>query len=157
MSSPDAPLDLMPVKRRPSGARIVLTVLATLLAAPVAAWWVIGDLSEEHGTDYLYRAPHVDSGAVRIAGAVAVLIVAVSVWSFVIWTRRRLVPRSWWSVEGTALFAGFATGYGLRIVTAGVSGANIGGGMVILFWPVMFLGAVVWSTVQTVHLLKAPK
>lgn len=156
--SPESPHDLMPLKRRPSGARVLATVFASFLAAPVAAWWVIGDQSETHtNPDYLFRAPDLDPGAVRIVGLVAVLIVAVCVGSFVSWTRRRLVPRSWWSVEGPALFAGFATGYGLRIITAGVSGANIGGGLVILWWPVMFLGAIVWSTVQTLHLLKVEK
>lgn len=142
--------------KRAVGVRVVVLVIVSFVAAPLAAWWLVGDLSETRTRpDYTWRAPKFDPGVVRICGLAAAVSLAICVVLLVQWTRQRLVSRSWWSVEGPVLFAGLALGYSLRVLTAGTVGANIGGGLVLLAWPPMFLVVLVWSVARSVSLLNS--
>jgi hypothetical protein len=117
-----------------------------VLATPAVTWWVLGDLSEDvPDPDYMYRPPRLTDGqelAIGIAGtavALASLVVVIGA------LRRRVVtPGEVMSAVPLVLAAAFC-GFAWRVVTAGVIGANIGGGMVLLVGPFVLLGLAGWS------------
>ena len=117
--------------------RVVLGLLTLVLAFPVATWWVIGDVSETltHPPDYLVRPPEIPKVVENAigGGALAAWVVAATV-VFTAWKAGEVeVHEDWWWVLGMVLAAGGLAAVGERIVTAGTSGANIGGGFVLLF------------------------
>jgi hypothetical protein len=133
---------------------VVPSALALVLAAPVATWWLVGDQSTvpvSMDPCYVFRPWPIGPVAARVAGigslTVAGLAAAVLGWA----TLRRLLDIRWWAVLGPLLAAGFIAGAGWRVMTAGVIGANIGAGLVILVGGPMILGLLVWALVFSVH------
>ena len=57
--------------------------------------------------------------------------------------------------EGELLAAGFIAGASWRVMTAGVIGANIGAGLVIMLGGPLVLGLVIWALAFSVHLARA--
>lgn len=55
-----------------------------------------------------------------------------------------LFDARWWSVLVPLMAAGFITGAGWRVMTAGVIGANIGAGLVVLFGSPLVAALLVW-------------
>lgn len=122
--------------------RLTLAVAALLVSVPVVSWWLPGDLTDEkskalaadgevldHMVDPLPLGPTAELvlgivACVVAAGAAALLIRATM--------SRRLEPR-WWIVLGPLVVAGVVVGLGWRVITAGGIGANIGGGLTLLF------------------------
>ncbi len=107
-------------------AAVVVTVPALAIAT---AWW-IGDLSETLAApDFMVRPMELSAGTTRAVGLVATALCISGLASAVQLTRsggrgRRLVAVL------LPLFALAAyLGLGYRITTAGVTGANIGGGL----------------------------
>ena len=110
--------------------RTQLAGAGLVAATPVAAWWVVGDRSSRgfDDLDYMFRPLDLPLWVEMLAGAVAVAVVMFSLFAL---AEARL--------DGTQLrtlvlltVAGVIIGAGWRCVTAGVIGANIGGGMVLL-------------------------
>ena len=124
---------------------VALTVVAVVLATPLAVWWIVGDISEVTGpyADYLFEPPSISRAIETSLGVGAVLAVAASA-ATLMWAHRRqgFSRRRVLSVV-CLLLVGVIAGYGYRVLTAGVSGANIGGGLVLLFGPVMIIGLVI--------------
>jgi hypothetical protein len=122
----------VPVGTRPFGLAAALAVLA----APVAAWWLIGDQSESRvaprNRDYVARAPHVPSWIVATAGAVALLVLVAAAAVLLQAVRHRRIARGWIGVVGLLSFAGVLVALFGRIATAGVDGANIGAGLAMI-------------------------
>ena len=117
-----------------------------VLLSPVTAWQVIGDLSYEGSTDldYMYEPLRLTTGQrVAIGVTVAVVGLAASVLTALAY-RRRLVTRADLRVVLPLLLAGAYCGAAWRMMTAGVIGANIGGGLVVMFSPVFLLGMAIW-------------
>ena len=117
-------------------------------ATPLVAFWLIGDQSrngDKDDLDYLYRISMARS-TVLIAGVVASL-------AFVAAARYLSLNRSPAGNSRVAqlvallMLAGVLLAVGARIVTAGVIGANIGGGGVLLFglplWMALVAAAVI--------------
>ena len=113
-----------------------LRAAATIVAVPalaVATAWCIGDLSETFvDPDFFFRPVELSPGTSRAVGLVATALCASGLVSAVQLTRsggtgRRLVAAL---VPLWALAAYVGLGY--RITTAGVTGANIGGGLFLL-------------------------
>lgn len=81
----------------------------------------------------------------RRVGAVGVVLVAVSAldlaWSQPIPPRRYAV-----AVLPPVLLGGIGTAYAGRVITAHVHGANIGGGLAIIYGPVFLIGMIAWAT-----------
>lgn len=109
--------------------------IALGLATPVAVWWAVGDLDEKGADDRdrMFRPFELPSVVEDVAGVVAALVVIVA--SVVIglgWYRRQLPP---WGRQSITMMcaAGAIVGGGWRLLTAATVGANIGGGMVLLF------------------------
>ena len=138
--------------RTPTG-RLVAIAVASLLAAPIATWWLVGDLSETRkDPDHLVRLPTIDPGVARAAGVSAVAVVVVCILCLIWWNRHGAVLPIWWSVEAPILALGLVTGFALRVITAGVSGANIGGALLLYVLPLPILATLLWVIVRFVQL-----
>jgi hypothetical protein len=112
-----------------AAAAVVLT-----LATPVATWWVAGDQSVDiPDPDYAFRAPDISTGVEHAIGVTAVVLWIVSAVLVCLEARGGRFPARWWSIVIPLVLAGFICGYGYRVMTAGVIGANIGAGLAIFF------------------------
>jgi hypothetical protein len=114
--------------RWPAVAGVVLVV-----AMPVASWWLVGDLSTETADpDYFLRPVDLGDTAQHVVGVGAVVLVAASAVALVVARWRGRLDRRWWSVLVELVLAGGLCGAGWRVLTAGVIGANIGAGFVMV-------------------------
>lgn len=108
-----------------------------VVATPLATWWLVGDLSEDNiptrSRDYVMRAPDLPSAVVNGVGVLSLALVISS--SVVLWHAIRYgqVDRRWRQVLLLVMAVGVLVSAGFRVLTAGVGGANIGGGLVVLF------------------------
>jgi hypothetical protein len=114
----------------------------------VATWWIVGPLDEVQDpryADYMVRPPDIAPGTERVAGAIALTAALAAIVVLVLEARDPGVDRRWLAsgVLPAALAAALVGG-SARVMTAGVSGANIGGGMVVLFGGPVLLGLFVW-------------
>lgn len=122
----------------------VIRVAVALPLATLATVWLVGDQSYtgsvEGGLDYLVDPLPVSGKIIVISGALSV--VALLVLAASLWRRRGL-----WGPLACSVGAGVLIGGTYRTVTAGVIGANIGGGLVLFVTPVLLAllaTAVVW-------------
>jgi hypothetical protein len=124
----------------PGGFRFVhaLPVVGLALAAPILTWWALGDLSSSGAgpdADHLYGPYHVNPHAELVIGFIAI---AAAVLSLVALGLRAIhktsMPRTW-TVVVLLCSAGVFAAFVWRSVTAGVDGANIGGGMLFFLAP----------------------
>jgi hypothetical protein len=110
-------------------------------------WFAIGDLSFS-GTgglflDYDYGPYHVGPESGYGVAGVAAVVAAVSVAVLVIRTFQGIADWWSWAVVAVLVMAGALGAAGWRTMTAGGRGANIGGGFVLLFGPVLIAGLLV--------------
>ncbi|MBA2283730.1 MAG: hypothetical protein H0W25_21185 [Acidimicrobiia bacterium] len=118
------------MRRRP----LTLATAASVAASPFATWWACGDLSEEHEVlDHSFRAPDLPVAVEAGVGGAAVAVVVGAVVLAATEARRRPLDRLWLRVVITLVLCGAVVGFGGRVLTAGVVGANIGAGMFLLF------------------------
>ena len=105
-----------------------------VLATPVATWWVTGDLSEPiPDPDYMVRPIRLPEGVELAAGIGSVVLGLASIAVLARLFQTRSLDRKWLPPIVFLVVAGAIVGWGWRVLTAGVGGANIGGGMVMLF------------------------
>jgi len=136
--------------RSSRGLRVVSWVAAALAIAsfPFAVWWLMGDVSTvpvSDDPDYMFRPPHIDPAVGRTVGTVAVTVFLVAIAIVAYATIRRSFTAQRWAITGPLLLSGFIVGAGERIMTAGVIGANIGGGFVLLFGTPLVAVGLAWS------------
>jgi hypothetical protein len=116
-------------------------------ATPVLVWFSIGDLSFRGsgglGLFHDFGPYEVGPESGYVVGGMAAVVAAAAVAVLVIWTRRGVADRRSWAVVGVLAGAGALAAAGWRIMTAGVIGANIGGGFVLLIGPVLIAGLLV--------------
>lgn len=125
-------------------------VVLPLTAGLLFAWWMIGDaFSEAAGEDSIYRLPFAERHA-TVIGLVGFALALVALASLA-----RYRPRIGWQPAAVALFSagiGVIVSGGLRVITARVHGANIGGGGAIILGPFLIVPALVaavawaWAT-----------
>jgi hypothetical protein len=117
-----------------------LAAVSLVGAATASVWFLIGQLAEQGGTDYLLRIPQLNRAVEVLLGLGAAAVVGVSA-RVVLHRRDLLVRGGWWRVYGRLLLAGVLVASGGRIVTAAGTGANIGAGAVLLLglFPLMYL------------------
>ncbi|MFC6022024.1 hypothetical protein ACFP2T_38405 [Plantactinospora solaniradicis] len=131
---------------------LVLAVAVLVIATPVATWWLVGDRSTVPAgavPDYAFQPWDVNPGVAHAAGIGSVVAALVALLVLGRATgRNRLDPR-WWGVFVPLLAAGVTVGFGWRVMTAGVIGANIGAGLMILLGgPVvaaLLIGAIAYA------------
>lgn len=136
-----------------------------VLAAPLATWWLVGpnpDSEIEAGPtvptntadfDYMFHPPSSDPAVERAVGGGATVAVLVAAIALVFTARSGRIDRRWWLPIVGLVAAGAIAGFGERVVTAAVIGANIGGGLVILFGAPLALALVLGSLVRAIHVL----
>jgi hypothetical protein len=123
--------------------------LAALPGAAAAAYWLVGDLSEPApppgllGLDYAVRPPAVPGALVAVAGSLGLLLTVVAL------ARLRRHPARPALVR--LAVAGVLLGWSYRVATAGVIGANIGYGLVLLIVRPLLLVLLVSAAVQLVR------
>jgi hypothetical protein len=136
-----------------------MAAVALVVAVPVATWWLVGDQTDPDfkrrlqadgdpairaglDPDYMFRPLDIAPATERTVGGVAVaLVVAALVVLVGAWLTGRLHV-GWWGVLGVLSLVGAGCGWGWRVMTAAVSGANIGGGLVLMFGVPIGLGLV---------------
>ncbi len=128
----------MPTPYRPA---ILLPSLLLVLATPVAVWWLVGDLTggearrlaaEGVALDYAVRPVSLGTVGDRVAGVLACVAAVVALGVLVRATAVRGLDPRWWTVLTPLVAAGALVGFAGRVVTAGVIGANIGAGLLVL-------------------------
>src|SRR5215469_5218615 len=127
-----------------------------VLALPVATWWLVGDQSTTSASedpDFAFRPLDVSRGVERVAGRASALLAAVMLLLLVWFTVRHLFDARWWSVLVPLMAAGFITGAGWRVMTAGVIGANIGAGFVIMVGTPLVTALLVWAVARSIYLV----
>jgi hypothetical protein len=120
--------------RRVDAALAVVIVVS----APVAAWWLIGDMSEvslsgRYPPDYVLRAPEIPGWIVPLLGALALLATVACTGFLVRSVLRGTLDRRWVSAVGCLALAGLLLAAIGRVFTAGTHGANIGAGLAMMF------------------------
>jgi hypothetical protein len=119
-----------------------------VLATPVATWWLVGDLSEGPGAsgrpppDYMFRPPRLSDTVETVLGVSAVLVAVSALVALAGATWQGAVELRRWRVLAPLMVAGIYCGFAWRVMTAAVHGANIGGGMLLMFG-VVFVPAMV--------------
>ena len=126
-----------------------------VIGSLAVGWWLIGDVTERHDgldpdqLDYMWRAPEVPAwlppAAGVVGGGIALLLA------------RRLLRQTRpyrWPVAGLVLVGAALAAVG-RVTTAGVIGANIGGGAAVLVGLPM-LAIVLLASLAGVAVLQGP-
>ena len=134
----------------------LLASAGLVLAFPVASWWLVGDQSTvpaNEDPDFAFRPWNVSRGSERAAGLASVLLAAVMLLVLLWFTVRHLFDARWWSVLVPLMAAGFIAGAGWRVMTAGVIGANIGAGLVVLFGSPLVAALLVWAVARSIYLV----
>ena len=134
-----------------------LSAATVLVAAvPAAVWGLMGQQNTEgfaeSELEYAVRPWNISDGVAAGIGVVGLLLAAVATAALVRASRRGLLDRRWWSVLGPLTVAGVIVGAGWRVMTAGVLGANIGAGLVVLLGGPVVAGLVLWALIRTVWL-----
>lgn len=122
---------------------IWLATAVAVATSPIVTWWLLGDLSESAtAEDYIYRAPELTRGQQLAIGLGATTLFAVSLCVIAIAVRHRHVR--WVEVRPAVplLVAGAFCGFAWRVVTARVGGANIGGGLILMFGPYFLIAMI---------------
>ena len=109
--------------------------------------------------DYLIHPPVIDPSIERAVGIAAIIVVIIASVAVVAAACSGRLDKRWWPAIVAVTVAGAVMGVAERVMTAAVSGANIGGGMTILFGVpfvvVLVGGSVIWSihTFRATHLV----
>jgi hypothetical protein len=124
----------------------LVAVACILVALPVSTWWIVGDLAEEGGVDYMFHPPDISKTETRVIGVTATAVLIAGAVVVLGLARRGMLGIADLRTAVPLAAVGIYLGLGYRVVTAATDGANIGGGLVfmfgIFFVPVMLLLAV---------------
>ena len=137
------------------GLVLLAGCVVVAVAVLVATWWLIGPLDEPDGWLYIIRPPDFPGHLELAVGVVAVVVIgSASLWAIFEHRSGRLPP-GWSTVAALLAFAGFMTAGILRVVTAATYGANIGGGLLILFGSPFVGLSLVAAIFMSVRLLRS--
>ena len=115
------------------GPVLLAGCVVVAVAVLVATWWLIGPLDEPGGWLYIVRPPDFPRHLELAVGIVAVVVIGLALLWAIVAHRSGRSQRGWSTVAVLLATAGFMIAGILRVVTAASYGANIGGGMLILF------------------------
>ena len=139
------------------GTLVHMTHRGTLLAAagalvaavPVAAWGLMGQQNAAglpaSQLDYAFKPLAVADGLDTVLGVIALLLAGIGGALLVRASWRGGLDVRWWGVLAPLVMAGLLVGVGWRVITAGVIGANIGAGFVILIGGPLVAGLLAWA------------
>lgn len=140
---------------QPLAREHLLVGLACVVAVPIATWFLLGDMSEPGGMDRMYSAPEVPRPVELVFGALAAAGIAIGLW-FLIPRTRNSGERAWWPVFGVLAAVGFILAFGFRVMTARVGGANIGGGLFLMYGLPVVVLLLVWALGRAWNLSAPP-
>ncbi len=98
--------------------------------------------------DYAYQPWGIGDGVAAVVGGLALVLAGVGAAVLM----RGAMDRRWWGVLGPLVVVGLMVGVGWRVLTAGVVGANIGAGMLIIFGTPVAAGLLLWAVGRGVWL-----
>ncbi len=131
-------------------ASMFLSTAVVFFATALIAVWMLGSLSEG-GTgslEYIVRPPQIPGWTITSLGIVGLVAVATIAWM------TRAQPNTTGVILLSAI-AGALAGSCYRLITAGVIGANIGGGLAIVVGaPLAFA---ILATAVTIAVKKRPR
>lgn len=126
-------------------------IAVAILLSPISAWWLVGDFSMAEPAsqpDYMFQPLDLAKTEELVLGTAAMAATVVAAALVVGAVRRRLVTVAELLVALPLLIAGAFCGFAWRVMTAAVIGANIGGGMILLFAPFFLASMLGWSALQ---------
>jgi hypothetical protein len=141
----------MSLSMRTDSARTIPTAAAAVLAAavPVAAWGLLGQHDYQglppSQLDHTVEPLDVPAGLDTAIGVVALLLVGGCAALLARASRRGTFEGRRWQVLAPLIIAGLLIGCGWRVLTAGVVGANIGAGLVIMVGGPVVAGLLLWA------------
>lgn len=118
--------------RRALGVLFVTPFIASLFIA----WWLIGDVSEPGAYQQILSLT-VGKTASAVVGGVGVALAVAMAGAFLAIRRREPVRRPAIGLARSAVALGVLLGFALRILSSKTDGANISGGLLILYDPVV--------------------
>ncbi|MFF4949969.1 hypothetical protein ACWC2K_01420 [Streptomyces chattanoogensis] len=129
--------------------KAALAATALTVAVPVATWGLVGRLDHRglpsDRLDHMVRPPELPAGLDTALGAAALLAAGAATVLLARATRRGTLAPHWWQVLTPLVVAGLLAGFGWRVLTAGVIGANIGAGLVALAGAPVLAGLLLWA------------
>jgi hypothetical protein len=128
-------------------ASLWLPTLGIALATPFLVWFAVGDVSfggpGRLGNFHELGPYTVGPESGYVVGGVAAVVALVAFAVLVLRTREGAVNWWWWAAVVILAGAGSVGAIGWRVATAGVVGANIGGGFALILGPLMIAGLLV--------------
>lgn len=122
-----------------------------IAATPVVVWWLVGDLSYrgrvEGELDYLLKMPDIPGWSEAVLGGGALISGAVSALALVAKVRAGRVDSRWLIVVALLALIGALLGFAVRVLTAGVIGANLGPVFLVIFSVLPTLLVMAWAAV----------
>ena len=134
-------------------------VAGVAASVPVMVWWAVGDVSTMPRAsipDYLVGPYHLGATPGRVALVAAAIVLVAGLADLVRRHFRREFGWTAWSFVVLIAAAGALGAFALRGVTAGVGGANIGGGMLAFVGPVLIGGLLVLAVRLPPHTRPVP-
>ncbi|SFF15154.1 hypothetical protein SAMN05421541_106429 [Actinoplanes philippinensis] len=134
-----------------------------VLATPVATSFLVGDQTDAEALalaaqgerlDYGLRPVTLGPAGDLILGIVACALVLLALGVLLRESVAGRLDRGWWWVLAQLMTIAVIVGFSWRVVTAGGIGANIGEGLVIIFFGPIALGLLIGSAVQADRLVK---
>ena len=127
-------------------SHVIVATAAIVVLSPVVTWWLVGDLSERGvSLDYLLRPPDLTQLQQQLIGGTALVATVAALVLLVLAVRRHVVRPGELRITIPLVLAGVCCGFAYRVITAGVGGANIGGGIMLLFGPIFLLAMLAWA------------
>lgn len=131
---------------------------ALAFVSPVAVWWLVGDLSfDGPDLDYAVQPLPLAPGTERALGLGALALAALAFAVLlrpagVLWRRP-----GWWAVLLPVTAAAVVVGAGWRVATAGVYGANIGFGLVVIVGGPVVATCLAFAAYRATRLLRTER
>ncbi len=125
------------------------------LTSAATTWWLVGDLTEttSGSITYAIEPPDISTGWVRAIGIASAVIGGIAVAASLYGSATARWDPGWRWVVAMVAGAGMIVGYGWRVMTAGVAGANQGAGLVVLLGAPIVTGLLATAAVRSYQLL----
>ncbi|MFE2267414.1 hypothetical protein [Streptomyces griseosporeus] len=135
---------------------VVAAAVLLVLGAPVAVWGLMGQQNAQglpsSELDYAYQPPDISDGTAAVLGGVALVLAVAGAALLVRASLRGAFDHRWWGVLAPLTAAGVLAGVGWRVLTAGVIGANIGAGFVVVIGGPLLAGLLLWALARALWL-----
>ena len=150
-------------ERRPTAWPARVAALTLIVASPLATWWVIGinpayaksnDPSiNPDDWDYLIKPPKIDPTLERLTGITAATIAVAALVVLIGNAKKGRIDWRWRGPILAMALVGVILGIAARVMTAAVIGANIGGGLMILFGTPVVLALLIVSAIWSIQIV----